>query len=113
MTRELRTVLALAIGTLLASDLDDYRAVAGIDWLWMAFIIFVTGIAGHVLMAWTHRYIEASRSSLYLLSMNIVAIGAAWPIHDEPLTAVQMLGGLVVFGAVAAVISRPPDRAPV
>jgi drug/metabolite transporter (DMT)-like permease len=42
--------------------------------------------------------------------MNIVAIIAAWVIHDEPLTIVQMLGGVVVFAAVAAVISRPPDR---
>jgi drug/metabolite transporter (DMT)-like permease len=57
-----------------------------------------------------HRYVEASRSSLFLLSMNIVAIIAAWVIHDEPLTVVQILGGAVVFTAVAAVISRPPDR---
>jgi drug/metabolite transporter (DMT)-like permease len=102
--------LAVTPWTLAVSDLDDYRAVDGIDWLWLAFIIVVTGIAGHVLMAWTHRYVDASRSSLYLLSMNIVAIGAAWVIHDEPLTPVQMVGGVVVFVAVAAVISRPPER---
>jgi len=104
--------LAVTPWTILTSSGGDYRAVDGIDWLWMAFIVVVTGIAGHVLMAWTHRYIDASRSSLYLLSMNIVAIGAAWFIHDEPLTPIQLLGGLVVFGAVAAVISRPPDRTP-
>jgi drug/metabolite transporter (DMT)-like permease len=102
--------LAVTPWTLAVSDLDDYRAVDGIDWLWLAFIVLVTGIAGHVMMAWTHRYVDASRSSLYLLSMNIVAIGAAWVIHDEPLTPIQMLGGLVVFVAVAAVISRPPER---
>jgi probable blue pigment (indigoidine) exporter len=98
---------------LVTSSAADYRAVDGLDWVWMAFIVVVTGIAGHVMMAWTHRYIEASRSSLYLLSMNIVAIGAAWFIHDEPLTLVQLLGGVVVFGAVAAVISRPVHRDPV
>lgn len=97
---------------LVTSTADDYRAVNGNDWWWMAFIILVTGIAGHVMMAWTHRYIEASRSSLYLLSMNIVAIGAAWIIHDEPLTLVQALGGVVVFGAVTAVISRPTVAEP-
>lgn len=102
--------LAVTPWTLAVSDLDDYRAVDGLDWAWIAFIVVVTGIAGHVLMAWTHRYIDASRSSLYLLSMNIVAIGAAWLIHDEPLTPIQLLGGVVVFAAVGAVISRPPDR---
>lgn len=91
----------------LTSSADDYRMVDGNDWIWMAFIVLVTGIAGHVMMAWTHRYIQASRSSMYLLSMNIVAIAAAWVIHDEPLTIIQALGGVVVFGAVAAVISRP------
>lgn len=93
---------------LAVSSADDYRAVDGLDWLWLAFIVVVTGIAGHVLMAWTHRYIQASRSSLYLLSMNVVAIGAAWVIHDEPLAPIQLLGGVVVFASVAAVISRPP-----
>ena len=102
--------LAVTPWTLAVSTIDDYRSVDGIDWVWMAFIIFVTGIAGHVMMAWTHRYIDASRSSLYLLSMNIVAIGAAWFIHDEPLTPIQLVGGFLVFVAVAAVISRPPDR---
>ena len=99
--------LAVTPWALATSSRADYAAVNGIDWLWMAFIITITGIAGHVMMAWTHRYIDASRSSLYLLSMNIVAIGAAWFIHNEPLTVVQALGGVVVFGAVAAVVSRP------
>ncbi|MEM7340719.1 MAG: DMT family transporter [Actinomycetota bacterium] len=101
--------LAVTPWALLTSSAADYRMVDGRDWIWMAFIIAFTGIAGHVLMAWTHRYIQASRSSLYLLSMNIVAITAAWFIHDEPLNAVQLLGGVVVFGAVAAVVTRPAE----
>lgn len=107
----LAAALTVTPWALATSSAADYRAVNGIDWLWMAFMVGITGIAGHVLMAWTHRYIEATRSSLYLLSMNIVAIGAAWFIHDEPLTSLQLLGGVVVFVAVAAVISRPPDSA--
>lgn len=104
--------LAVTPWALATSSGADYRAVNGTDWLWMAFIVVVTGILGHVLMVWTHAYIDASRSSLYLLSMNVVAIAAAWPIHHEPLTLVQGLGGLIVFGAVAAVIRRPTAPAP-
>ena len=95
---------------LLTSSSADYRAIDGYDWLWLAMIIVFTGGLGHIVMAWVHRYVEASRSSLYLLSMNIVAIVAAWLIHDEPLSLVQMAGGVVVFAAVAAVISRPPQQ---
>jgi len=102
--------LAVTPWAVLTSNGDDYRALAGIDWLWLALIIVFTGGLGHIVMAWIHRYVEASRSSMYLLSMNIVAIVSAWFIHDEPLTTLQLLGGVVVFGAVAAVASRPPER---
>jgi drug/metabolite transporter (DMT)-like permease len=95
---------------LLASDRADYGKVNGADWLWMAFVVLITGILGHALMSWAHRFVQASRSSLYLLAMNVVAIAAAWPIHDEPITLVQALGGVIVLGAVASVVSRPPAR---
>jgi drug/metabolite transporter (DMT)-like permease len=96
---------------LVTSSRADYLAVGGLDWLWLGFIIIVTGALGHVLMAWVLKYIDASRSSLYLLSMNIVAIGASWVIHDEPLSALQLLGGVIVFSAVGAVVSRPAQPA--
>lgn len=102
--------LAVTPWALFTSSAEDYRAIAGQDWIWLAFIIVFTGGLGHIVMAWVHRYVDASRSSLYLLSMNIVAIVSAWFIHDEPLTLLQIAGGLVVFSAVAAVVSRPPQR---
>jgi probable blue pigment (indigoidine) exporter len=98
------TVTPLALAT---SSWDDYRQLAGLDWFYVAFVAVVVGIVGHTLMSWSHRFVAASRSSLYLLAMNVVAVSAAWPLHDEPVTALQVLGGLVVLGAVAAVLSRP------
>lgn len=92
---------------LATSSWDDYRQLAGADWLYLGFVAIVVGIVGHTLMSWAHRFIPAARSSLILLSMNVVAILAAWPIHDEPVTWLQALGFVVVLGAVAAVITRP------
>ena len=65
---------------------------AGVDWLYLLFVAVVVGIVGHTMMSWAHRFIPAARSSLFLLAMNVVAIGAAWPIHDEPVTLVQAVG---------------------
>ncbi len=96
------TPIALA-----TSSPDDYRQLAGADWLYMLFVAGMVGIVGHSLMSWAHGFITAARSSLFLLAMNVVAIGAAWPIHHEPVTPVQAVGGVVVLGAVAAVLSRP------
>jgi drug/metabolite transporter (DMT)-like permease len=101
------TIPALA----LERSASDWAQLNGPDWWYLAFIVVVVGIGGHVTMSWTTKYIQASRSSLYLLAMNVVAVGAAWPIHHEPLTLVQGLGGLIVLGAVAAVLSRPPVTA--
>ena len=96
------TPIALA-----TSSVDDYRQVAGADWLYLLFVAVIVGIVGHTLMSWAHRFIPAARSSLILLAMNVVAIAAAWPIHDEPVTLLQAAGGVVVLLAVAAVLSRP------
>jgi drug/metabolite transporter (DMT)-like permease len=98
--------------TLLRSSRADFGQLGGRDWLWLAFAVAGTGIGGHVLFAWVLRHIDASRASLYVLAMNVVAVLAAWPIHDEPLTIVQALGGVVVLGAVGAVVSRPSSPAP-
>ncbi len=97
-------VTPVAVST---SSRNDYRAIDGNDWIWLALIIVFTGGLGHILMTWVHRFVDATRSSLYLLLMHPVVIISAWIIHDEPLTVSQMAGGLVLLGAVAAVISRP------
>jgi drug/metabolite transporter (DMT)-like permease len=99
--------LAITPVALATSSVDDYRQLAGADWLYLAFVAGMVGIVGHTMMSWAHKFIPATRSSLCLLAMNVVAISAAWPLHDEPVTIVQVLGGLIVLGAVAAVVSRP------
>ncbi len=84
--------------------------LAEVDWrdlLWLVVLAYLTGVFGHVLMSWVHGYLEAARSALYLLSMNVVAVGLAWPVHQEPVTIRQVLGGLVVLGAASMVIRLP------
>jgi drug/metabolite transporter (DMT)-like permease len=99
--------LAITPVALVSSSLDDYRQLGGMDWAYLGFVAGAVGIVGHTLMSWVHKFAAASRSSLFLLAMNVVAIGVAWPIHHEPVTLIQAAGGIVVLGAVAAVISRP------
>lgn len=86
---------------------SDFGDFGGLDWLWIAIVAFVTGIFGHVLMTWCHGHFEVARSSLYVLAMHVVAVGMAWVIHDEPLTATQFVGGAVVLASVAMVIRTP------
>jgi drug/metabolite transporter (DMT)-like permease len=99
--------IAITPVALATSSPNDYRELGGVDWLYLAFVAGVVGIVGHTMMSWAHKFIPAARSSLFLLAMNVVAISAAWPIHHEPVTLLQAVGGVIVLGAVAAVISRP------
>jgi len=90
----------------------DYAALDAADLLWIGLLAYVTGVFGHVLMSWVHGHVTAARSSLALLSMNLVAVLLAWPVHDEPVTAMQALAGLVVLGAVAATLRQSTSTAP-
>ncbi len=88
----------------------DFGELDRTDLFWLGVLAYLTGVFGHVLMSWVHGFVEAARSSLYLLAMNITAVGLAWPVHDEPITLAQVGGGLVVLWAVGAVIRLPPRR---
>lgn len=88
-------------------DPADFGEFGGVDWLYMLYVAGVLGILSHTLMSWIHKFIPATRSSLYMLGMTVVAVLAAWPINGEPITPQQILGGAVVLGSVAAVVSRP------
>ncbi|MCP5024649.1 MAG: DMT family transporter [Actinomycetia bacterium] len=94
------------------TDRSDYGLLGGADWLYLFYVAGIVGIVSHTLMSWVQRYIPASRSSLYILGMTVVAVLAAWPINGEPFTLQQVLGGVVVLGAVAAVVSRPAAPLP-
>ncbi len=106
------SLLAALIPAVFLLDRDDFRQLDGRDVLWLLVLAYLTGVFGHVLMSWVHGYIEAARSALYLLSMNLVAVSLAWPVHDEPVTVVQLIGGLIVLGSVAAVIRLPARAQP-
>ena len=99
-----------AIGpvAIFASDWADITSMETHDWLWIIVLSFFTGSLGHILMSWVHGYVEASRSSLSMLLMNIVAVSLAWPVHNEPVTWVQGLGGVIALSAVAMVLRIPP-----
>lgn len=103
--------VAVAPVAVFASDWADVTSMDGEDWLWLAVLAYFTGVLGHVLMSWVHGYVEASRSSLSMLLMNVVAVSLAWPVHDEPVNWIQGVGGLIVIGAVTAVLRIPPARA--
>lgn len=101
------SLFAAVVASPFLLERDDFSQLDLTDLFWLVVLAYLTGVFGHVLMSWVHGYIEAARSSLYLLAMNLVAVTLAWPVHDEPITWIQVIGGIVVLGSVAAVIRLP------
>lgn len=74
-------------------------------WLWVLVLLAVPG-SGHLLMNWAHRHVRISVSSMALLGAPPITMVGAAIFLDEPIRAAQVVGGVIVIAAVAAVIRR-------
>jgi drug/metabolite transporter (DMT)-like permease len=101
----LMTVIALLSGEGLS---PPSRAM---DWLWIWAVALGAGTIGHVLLAWSHRHVEAWLGSLITQCMPIVSSVAAWVLLGETLTPLTIAGGLTVLAATAAILMRTRPRA--
>lgn len=87
-----------------------------LDWLWLMLIVCVSGIGGHLLVNWAHRYVDVSVSSLMMLGVPVVGAVAAWLVLGESLGPLQVAGGLIALAALAAVVgghARTPEEPPI
>jgi drug/metabolite transporter (DMT)-like permease len=101
------SALAVTPFALAFTEPSDYQLLNGIDWIYLIYVAGILGILSHTLMSWVQKFIPATRSSLYMLGMTVVSVAVAWPINGERFTPQQIVGGLVVIGAVGAVVARP------
>jgi drug/metabolite transporter (DMT)-like permease len=83
----------------------------GGDWGWIWLVTLVPGALGHLLVAWSHRYVEAWLGSLITQSQPVVASIAAWILLGEQLNPPIVMGGLLVLGSTAVVLFHSRRRA--
>jgi DME family drug/metabolite transporter len=77
-----------------------------IEWLWIWSVALGAGAIGHVLLAWSHRHVEAWLGSLITQCMPVVSSVAAWVLLDESLTPLTIIGGATVLVATAVILVR-------
>jgi drug/metabolite transporter (DMT)-like permease len=100
------TLLAAVVVTPLA--LASGQSLSGLrwqDWAWLG-LFLVAAQGGHVLLAWAHAQVDVSISSLLLLAQPIIAVAGAALLLDEPLRALEIVGGVVVIASMAAIVTR-------
>jgi len=74
------------------------------DWAVLVIVTLVPGMTGHLLVAWSHRHVEAWLSALITQCAPVVSAVTAYVVLDEPLNALMIVGGAVVLTATALVI---------
>ncbi len=88
----------------IGGGLRHFDAIDRVDWWWLLVMFVGPGVGGQLLMGWAVRFVAVGLSSMILLGSTAVSIVAAWPIHGETPTVLQLVGAAIALGAVAAIV---------
>ena len=81
-------------------------------WITIVFITVINGLLGHFLMAFAHGHVTLLTVSLLTLGIPVIAAATAAIWIDEPLTAVQIGGMVVVLASLGLVTLSSARRSP-
>ncbi len=95
------TPIAVASG----EGLGQIGRIRAVDWVLLVVFVAVAQ-GGHLAVAWAHAHVDISISTLVLLAEPAIGAVAALLILGEPLTWLQIVGGLVVLGSIGLVMRR-------
>jgi drug/metabolite transporter (DMT)-like permease len=96
---------ALLVVTLLSER--SLLAVSGKGWLVLVALALVSHVGGQGLIAFALAHLPASFSAVGLLWQPVVAAVLAWLLLREPLSWLQIAGGVVVLAGIATARHRP------
>jgi drug/metabolite transporter (DMT)-like permease len=75
------------------------------DWLWL--LLFLVAAQGsHLLIAWAHRQVDATVSSLVMLGETPITAASAYVFLGEPLTWLMVAGGAIALGSLTMIVRR-------
>jgi drug/metabolite transporter (DMT)-like permease len=74
-------------------------------------VVVIGTLVPFLLMLAAVRHVPAPRAGVVATLEPVLAALIAWPVHGEALAASQLLGGLLVVGAVVWVQTHRPDLA--
>ena len=103
---------SMAIGALVLLPLaaiDSGRLVppfpSWLQWGWLALLLAVPG-TGHYLMNWAHLHVSLTLTGFLTLAIPVLSAGGGWLVLDQRLTAVQVIGMVVVLSTLVVVVRR-------
>jgi drug/metabolite transporter (DMT)-like permease len=76
------------------------------DWLIFFLLALLPGIAGHGILNWSLKYVQAPLVSLSILGETAGASALAWSLFREALSAGQLVGGLMILGGICLALTH-------
>jgi len=97
-------LVPLALPALVA---QDYGAVTLEGWGALAYAVVLTGVVTNLLYFTAIRRVGPSRAAMFGYLQSFLGVAFAIALLGEQVTALQLVGGLVVIGSVVMSRSRP------
>ena len=94
-------VVVVPFGSIVSNDLG---AMTTKDWVFIVCMALGPGVIGHGLMTWSQSHLDVTLASILGLLGPVISTSLAWVVFGEALTIGQMLGGIVVIGALALLV---------
>lgn len=108
------TIVAAAIAVPFAAATGTDLSPAGPrDWGSILVITVFSGGIGHVLLNWSHAHVPLQTVSVLTLLVPVIAIAGAVLFLGETLAVVQLIGIIVVLGALIEVVRRTSAPEPI
>ena len=97
-------VAAVTVSPWVLLTSHDLGAIHGTDWLSIVGMVLLSGLVGHGLMTWAQRHVDITLASLLMLGGPVISAIGAWVVFSQRLSAVQIVGALVVLAALGAIV---------
>lgn len=94
-------VVVVPFGATVSNDLG---AMTTKDWVFIVCMALGPGVVGHGLMTWSQSHLDVTLASILGLLGPVISTSLAWVVFGEALTIGQMIGGVVVIGALALLV---------
>jgi drug/metabolite transporter (DMT)-like permease len=108
-------VVSMLIGSLMVFPLANARtfhelgAMRASNWVWLVFIGVGSSVGGYVLFVWALSRLDATKASVLLYAVPVVAVLSAWLLRGEHLGWIVAASGALVVAGVGLVQMQPSE----
>lgn len=94
-------LIVIPFGAIASNDLGQVTAR---DILFVMCMAMGPGVVGHGLMTWSQSHLDVTLASILGLLGPVISTVLAWIVFGESLTILQLVGGVVVIGALSLLV---------